>query len=118
MSHPVWSGPSDSELRPLEVIRAHWARKSVRILGLARTVNPHENKIGLGDDCEVYSCRCLRCVRSWTRVILYWMNWQITLLGASALIVALMSLYVPMVYIRKTNKVIALLEQIAGNARK
>jgi len=46
------------------------------------------------------------------------MNWQITLLGASALIVALMSLYVPTVYIRKTNKVIALLEQIAGNARK
>jgi hypothetical protein len=46
------------------------------------------------------------------------MTWQITLLGASAVIVALMSLYLPSVYIRKTNKVIALLEQIAGNARK
>jgi hypothetical protein len=46
------------------------------------------------------------------------MNWQITLLGASAVIVALMSIYLPSVYIRKTNKVIALLEQIAGNARK
>jgi hypothetical protein len=46
------------------------------------------------------------------------MNWQVTLLGASAVIVALMSIYLPTVYIRKTNKVIALLEQIAGNARK
>jgi hypothetical protein len=46
------------------------------------------------------------------------MTWQITLLGASAVIVALMSIYLPTVYIRKTNKVIALLEQIAGNARK
>jgi hypothetical protein len=46
------------------------------------------------------------------------MNWQITLLGASALVVALMSIYLPSIYIRKTNKVIALLEQIAGNARK
>ncbi|MDQ1406255.1 MAG: hypothetical protein QOG55_1884 [Acidobacteriaceae bacterium] len=46
------------------------------------------------------------------------MNWQITLLGASALVVALMSIYLPSIYIRKTNRVIALLEQIAGNARK
>jgi hypothetical protein len=43
---------------------------------------------------------------------------QIMLLGACAVVVALMSLYVPTVYIRKTNKMIALLEQIAGNARK
>jgi hypothetical protein len=33
-------------------------------------------------------------------------------------VVALMSIYLPSIYIRKTNKVIALLEQIAGNARK
>jgi hypothetical protein len=46
------------------------------------------------------------------------MTWQITLLGACALVVALMSIYFPSVYIRKTNKVIALLEQIAGGARK
>jgi hypothetical protein len=46
------------------------------------------------------------------------MTWQITLLGACAVVVALISLYFPTVYIRKTNKVIALLEQIAGNARK
>ena len=46
------------------------------------------------------------------------MNWQITLLGASALVVALMSICLPSIYIRKTNKVIALLEQIAGNVRK
>jgi hypothetical protein len=46
------------------------------------------------------------------------MTWQITLLGASAVVVTLMSIYFPSVYIRKTNKVIALLEQIAGNTRK
>jgi hypothetical protein len=46
------------------------------------------------------------------------MNWPIMLLGASTVAIALMSLYVPTVYIRKTNKIIALLEQIAGNARK
>ena len=31
------------------------------------------------------------------------MNWQITLLGASALVVALVSIYLPSVYIRKTR---------------
>jgi hypothetical protein len=46
------------------------------------------------------------------------MTWQITLLGACAVVVALMSIYFPSVYIRKTNKVIALLEQIAGGTRK
>jgi hypothetical protein len=46
------------------------------------------------------------------------MNWPIMLLGASVLAIALMSLYVPTVYIRKTNKIIALLEQIAENVRK
>jgi hypothetical protein len=46
------------------------------------------------------------------------MTWQITFLGASVMVVALMSIYFPSVYIRKTNKVIALLEQIAGGTRK
>jgi hypothetical protein len=46
------------------------------------------------------------------------MTWQITLLGVCAVVVALMAIYFPTVYIRKTNKVIALLEQIAGSARK
>jgi hypothetical protein len=46
------------------------------------------------------------------------MTWEITLLGASAVVVALMSIYVPSVYIRKTNKMIALLEQIAEGVRK
>jgi ABC-type antimicrobial peptide transport system permease subunit len=46
------------------------------------------------------------------------MTWQITLLGACAVIVALISLYFPSIYIRKTNKMIALLEQIAANNRK
>ncbi len=46
------------------------------------------------------------------------LTWQITLLGVSTVVVALMAIYFPTVYIRKTNKVIALLEQIAANARK
>jgi ABC-type antimicrobial peptide transport system permease subunit len=46
------------------------------------------------------------------------MTWQITLLGACGVIVALISLYFPSIYIRKTNKMIALLEQIAANNRK
>jgi hypothetical protein len=46
------------------------------------------------------------------------MNWEVTLLGASGVVVALMSIYFPSVYIRKTNKMIALLEQIAAGARK
>jgi len=46
------------------------------------------------------------------------MTWEITLLGASAVVVALMSIYFPSVYIRKTNKMIALLEKIAEGVRK
>ena len=46
------------------------------------------------------------------------MTWEITLLGSSAVVVALMSIYFPSVYIRKTNKMIALLEQIAAGTRK
>ena len=39
-------------------------------------------------------------------------------LGACAVIIALMAIYVPTVYIRKTNVMIKLLEQIAANTRK
>ena len=46
------------------------------------------------------------------------MTWEITLLAASVVVVALMSIYFPSVYIRKTNKMIALLEQIAAGTRK
>ena len=38
--------------------------------------------------------------------------------GACAVIIALMAIYVPTVYIRKTNVMIHLLEQIAANTRK
>jgi hypothetical protein len=34
------------------------------------------------------------------------------------MVIALLAIYVPTIYIRKTNKMIALLEQIAANTRK
>ena len=37
---------------------------------------------------------------------------------ACLVVLALLALYVPTVYIRKTNKMIQLLEQIAANTRK
>lgn len=46
---------------------------------------------------------------------MYWL----TLVGGTCLVViALVAIYVPTIYIRKTNKVIGLLEQIAANTRK
>jgi hypothetical protein len=38
--------------------------------------------------------------------------------GAGLVIIALLAIYVPTVYIRKTNVMIKLLEQIAANTRK
>jgi ABC-type antimicrobial peptide transport system permease subunit len=46
------------------------------------------------------------------------MQWSFVLLGACVVLVALLAAYVPTIYIRKTNKVIALLEQIAANTKK
>ncbi len=46
------------------------------------------------------------------------MEWSFALVGASLVLVALLAVYVPTIYIRKTNKVIALLEQIAANTKK
>jgi hypothetical protein len=40
------------------------------------------------------------------------------LVGACVILIALMAVYVPTVYIRKTNKVLKLLEQIEANTRK
>ena len=37
---------------------------------------------------------------------------------ACLILIALLAIYVPTVYIRKTNKMIHLLEQIAANTRK
>jgi hypothetical protein len=46
------------------------------------------------------------------------MQWPFALVGACVVLIALLSAYVPTVYIRKTNKMIALLEQIAANTKK
>ena len=39
-------------------------------------------------------------------------------LGAGLVIIALLAIYVPTVYIRKTNVMLKLLEQIAANTRR
>jgi hypothetical protein len=46
------------------------------------------------------------------------MYWSIYALSAGLVILALLAIYVPTVYIRKTNKMIHLLEQISANTRK
>lgn len=43
---------------------------------------------------------------------------SVGLIGAAVIVVALLAIYVPTVYIRKTNKLIALLERIEANTRK
>jgi hypothetical protein len=44
--------------------------------------------------------------------------WPIALVGACVVLLALMAIYVPTLYIRKTNKILKLLEQIEANTRK
>jgi hypothetical protein len=44
--------------------------------------------------------------------------WPISLVGACAILIALAAIYVPTIYIRKTNKLLRLLEQIEANTRK
>jgi len=46
------------------------------------------------------------------------MYWATVVLGACVIVVAVLAIYVPTVYIRKTNVLIHLLEQIAANTRK
>jgi hypothetical protein len=43
---------------------------------------------------------------------------SILVLGGCVVVIALLAIYVPTLYIRKTNKMIHLLEQIASNTRK
>jgi hypothetical protein len=43
---------------------------------------------------------------------------SILVLGACLVVIAALAIYVPTVYIRKTNAMIRLLEQIAANTRK
>jgi len=46
---------------------------------------------------------------------MYWMSY---LVGVCLVVIAVLAIYVPTVYIRKTNVMIHLLEQIAANTRK
>lgn len=46
------------------------------------------------------------------------MYWAIFVVGVCLIVIALLAIYVPTIYIRKTNKAIQLLEQIAANTRK
>jgi hypothetical protein len=46
------------------------------------------------------------------------MTVSITLVLASFVVVALVAMYVPTIYIRKTNKVMKMLEKIEANTRK
>jgi len=46
------------------------------------------------------------------------MQLSATVLLAGIVIVALLAIYVPTIYIRKTNKLIALLEKIEANTHK
>jgi hypothetical protein len=46
------------------------------------------------------------------------MAWELGLVGGCLILIALLSVYVPTIYIRKTDKVIGLLEKIEANTRK
>jgi hypothetical protein len=46
------------------------------------------------------------------------MAWSLALVGGCVILLALLAVYVPTIYIRKTNKLIELLEKIEANTRK
>jgi hypothetical protein len=46
------------------------------------------------------------------------MYWSIYVPGTCLTVITLLAIYVPTIYIRKTNVMIKLLEQIAANTRK
>jgi len=46
------------------------------------------------------------------------MELSATVLFTSVVIVALLAIYVPTIYIRKTNRLMAILEKIEANTRK
>jgi hypothetical protein len=46
------------------------------------------------------------------------MDVSLLVLFSCVVIIALVAIYVPTIYIRKTNKVVKLLEEIATNTRK
>ena len=44
--------------------------------------------------------------------------WPFSLIGGWVVLITLLAIYVPTIYIRKTNKILKLLEQIEANTRK
>jgi hypothetical protein len=46
------------------------------------------------------------------------MEWSFAMIGGAIVLVALLAVYVPTVYIRKTNKLLAVLEKIEANTHK
>jgi hypothetical protein len=44
--------------------------------------------------------------------------WSFALLGGCIILIALLAAYVPTIYIRKTNKILTALEQIAANTQQ
>ncbi len=46
------------------------------------------------------------------------MQAYLALIGAGVVLIALLAVYVPTVYIRKTNRLIHLLEQVVANTKK
>jgi hypothetical protein len=46
------------------------------------------------------------------------MAWSLAFVGGGIIVVALLAIYVPTIYIRKTNKLVELLERIEANTRK
>jgi hypothetical protein len=46
------------------------------------------------------------------------MGWPFAVAIVCLILIALLAIYIPTLYIRKTNKMIHLLEQIAANTRK
>ena len=46
------------------------------------------------------------------------MAWPLALMGGCLILIALLAIYVPTIYIRKTDKILKLLEKIEVNTRK
>jgi len=44
--------------------------------------------------------------------------WSFAVLGGCVVLIALLAVYVPTIYIRKTNKLLKALEQIAANTQR
>ena len=44
--------------------------------------------------------------------------WPFSLIGGWVVLITLLEIYFPTIYIRKTNKILKLLEQIEANTRK